>query len=143
VGDRVVQVDRRSKAIRNAEGVVAKFGVVPALIPDYLALVGDSADGYPGIPGLGAKTAARLISRLGPIEAFPSDVLGDSRELALLFKNLATLRTSAPLFSDVDALRWRGATAAFAGMSERIGDPRLTARVAALEKVLEETPRDA
>ena len=143
VGDRVVQVDRRSKAIRNAEGVAAKFGVVPAMIPDYLALVGDSADGYPGIPGLGAKTAARLISRMGPIEAFPSDVLGDSRELALLFKNLATLRTNAPLFADVDALRWRGATAAFAGISEKIGDPRLTARVAALEKVLEEMPRDA
>jgi 5'-3' exonuclease len=143
VGDRVVQVDRRSKAIRNAEGVVAKFGVVPALIPDYLALVGDSADGYPGIPGLGAKTAARLISRMGPIEAFPNDVLGDSRELALLFKNLATLRTNAPLFADVDALRWRGATATFAGISERIGDPRLTARVATLEKILKETPRDA
>jgi 5'-3' exonuclease len=143
VGDRVVQVDRRSKAIRNAEGVVAKFGVVPALIPDYLALVGDSADGYPGIPGLGAKTAARLISRMGPIEAFPNDVLGDSRALALLFKNLATLRTNAPLFADVDALRWRGATAAFAGISEGIGDPRLTARVATLERVLEETPRDA
>src|ERR1700681_325822 len=87
--DRVVQVDRKSQKIRNAEGVREKFGVVPVLIPDFLALVGDAADGYPGIPGIGAKTAARLLNRHGPIESFPSKVLGKQRDLALLFKNLA------------------------------------------------------
>ena len=133
VDDRVVQVDRRSGAIRNADGVRAKFGVVPALIPDYLALVGDSADGYPGLPGLGPKTAASLINRHGPLEEFPADVLGSNRELALLFKKLATLRTDAPLFKDVDELRWRGATPAFAAVAESIADPRLTNRVTALE----------
>ena len=107
VADRVVQIDRRSGQIRNAEGVRAKFGVAPEFIPDYLALVGDSADGYPGIPGYGAKTAARLIARHGRIEDFPSDVLGSAREDALLFKQLATLRTDAPLFDDVDVLQWR------------------------------------
>src|SRR5690348_9754060 len=100
--DRVVQVDRKTQQIRNADAVRAKFGVDPARIPDYLALVGDSADGYPGIPGIGAVTAARLINRHGTLEDFPPDVLGDRRELALLFKNLATLRTDAPLFRDVD-----------------------------------------
>jgi 5'-3' exonuclease len=134
VDDRVVQVDRRSGSIRNAEGVRAKFGVVPALIPDYLALVGDSADGYPGLPGLGPKTAASLINRYGPLEDFPPDVLGPNRELALLFKRLATLRTDAPLFNNVDELRWCGTTAAFATVAERIADARLTARVAALEE---------
>lgn len=134
VGDRVVQVDRRSGQIRNAEGVVTKFGVVPALIPDYLALVGDSADGYPGIPGLGAKTAARLIQRHGRIEDFPREILGDQIERALLFKTLATLRTDEPLFADVDQLRWCAATPAFASMAERIGDDRLTARVREMEK---------
>ena len=133
VDDRVVQVDRRSGTIRNAEGVRTKFGVPPALIPDYLALVGDSADGYPGLPGLGPKTAASLINRHGPLEAFPPDVLGPNRELALLFKTLATLRTDAPLFNDVEELRWRGPTPAFAAVAERIADARLTTRVTALE----------
>ena len=91
-----------------------KFGVDPPLIPDLLALVGDAADGYPGIPGIGAKTAAQLLNRHGPIENFPPDVLGKQRELALLFKNLATLRTDAPLFKKVETLRWRGATPVFA-----------------------------
>ena len=91
-GDRVVQVDRRGKAIRDAAGVRAKFGVEPALIPDYLALVGDAADGYPGIDGIGAVGAARLLNRHGAIEAFPPAVLGDRLPLALLFKRLATLR---------------------------------------------------
>lgn len=108
VGDRVVQMDRRSGQMRNADGVLAKFGVMPVHIPDYLALVGDSADGYPGIPGIGAKTAARLIQRHGLIEQFPPDVLGDNLEAALLFKRLATLRTDAPLFNDIDELRWKG-----------------------------------
>ena len=111
VGDRVVQMDRRSGQMRTADGVLAKFGVMPVRIPDYLALVGDSADGYPGIPGIGAKTAARLIQRHGPLEHFPPDVLGGNREAALLFKQLATLRTDAPLFADVDQLRYPPGTA--------------------------------
>ncbi len=133
VGDRVVQMDRKSGQIRNAEGVRAKFGVAPALIPDYLALVGDAADGFPGIPGIGPKTAARRIERYGPIEDFPPEVLGDQRAQALLFKTLATLRTDAPLFDDPEQLRWRGATASFPAAAERIGDARLAARVRNLE----------
>jgi len=127
-GDRVVQVDRKGNKIRDAEGVRQKFGVGPELIPDFLALVGDAADGYPGLAGIGAMTAARLLNRYGALEAFPADVLGDSRELALLFKNLATLRTDAPLFDDVEALRWRGPTSAFAAFAERFEDPRLLER---------------
>ena len=127
-GDRVVQVDRRAQKIRNAEGVREKFGVEPGLIPDFLALVGDAADGYPGIPGIGRITAARLLNRLGIIESFPPDVLGDSRDLALLFKNLATLRTDAPLLRDVDELRWRGPTNAFAAWAERQREARLLER---------------
>jgi 5'-3' exonuclease len=126
--DRVVQVDRKSGQIRNADAVRAKFGVAPEHIPDYLALVGDSADGYPGLPGIGAVTAARLINKHGPLENFPADVLGSNRELALLFKDLATLRTDAPLFRDVDELRWRGPTDALVPFAERIGAPRLVAR---------------
>ena len=131
-GDRVVQVDRRNKEIRDAEGVRRKFGVPPALIPDLLALVGDPQDGYPGIPGIGKSTAARLLGQYGPIEAFPSSVLGERREQALLFKDLATLRADAPLFHDVEEVRWRGPTDAFAGWAERIGDPRLLKRVTSL-----------
>ncbi len=129
-GDRVVQVDRKSKSIRNADGVLAKFGVAPALIPDYLALVGDSADGYPGIQGIGPKGAASLITRYGPIEAFAPEILGPSSELASLFKRLATLRTDAPLFDSVTALEWRGPTNTFAALCERLGDSRLLARAA-------------
>src|SRR5436189_1086661 len=99
---RVVQMDRRAGAIRDEAGVRAKFGVEPARIPDYLALVGDSSDGYPGIPAWGPKSAQRLIARYGPIEAFPDEVLGERREAALLFKRLATLRADAPLFTDVE-----------------------------------------
>ena len=134
VGDRVVQADRRSGQIRGADGVREKFGVTPARIPDYLALVGDSADGYPGLPGIGAKTAARLIARHGAIEDFPDDVLGEQRALALLFKRLATLRTDAPLFEDVAELRWSGPTAAFDELMAAMGDTRLPARVAKLKK---------
>ena len=126
--DRIVQVDRKSNAIRNADGVRAKFGVTPALIPDYLALVGDSADGYPGIPGIGPKSAASLLTRYGPIEDFPPQALGERLDLALLFKKLATLRTDAPLFSDVDELQWRGPTGRFSTFAARIGDPRLLGR---------------
>ena len=127
-GDRVVQVDRRAQKIRDAEGVREKFGVEPVLIPDFLALVGDAADGYPGIPGIGRITAARLLNRHGAIESFPPDVLGDSRDLALLFKDLATLRTDAPLFRDVDELKWRGPTDTFAAWADRLGEARLLER---------------
>lgn len=126
--DRVVQVDRKSKTIRNAAGVRAKFGVSPELIPDYLALVGDTSDGYPGMAGIGPKGAASLIARHGRIEDFPPELLGDRRDLALLFKKLATLRTDAPLFTNVDQLQWRGPTAAFSTYSEGLGDPRVLAR---------------
>src|SRR5690349_25006719 len=107
-------MDRRSNTIRDAAGVREKFGVDPALIPDFLALVGDAADGYPGIAGIGAVGAARLVNQHGALEDFPSAVLGKDRELALLFKNLATLRTDAPLFASVEELRWRGPTERFA-----------------------------
>jgi 5'-3' exonuclease len=127
-GDRVVQADRRGKKILDEDAVRAKFGVPPSLIPDYLALVGDSADGFPGIAGIGPAGAARLLNRHGPIESFPDDVLGDRRELALLFKRLATLRTDAPLFEKVEELRWRGALPEFGAMAERMGAPRLAER---------------
>jgi len=125
---RVVQIDGRRKTIRDAAGIREKFGVDPPLIPDLLALVGDAADGYPGIHGIGTKTAAQLLNRHGPIENFPSNVLGEQRDLALLFKNLATLRTDAPLFKKVETLRWRGATPAFAAWAERMKAPRLLER---------------
>jgi 5'-3' exonuclease len=127
-GTRVVQIDGRRKIIRDAAGIREKFGVDPPLIPDLLALVGDAADGYPGIPGIGAKTAAQLLNRYGQIENFPSNVLGERRDLALLFKNLATLRTDAPLFKTVETLRWRGATPAFAKWAKRMDAPRLLER---------------
>lgn len=137
VADRVVQVDRRSGVIRDAAAVRAKFGVDPHFIPDYLALVGDAADGYPGISGCGPKTAAQLINRYGPLENFGPDVLSeDNRGLALLFKELATLRTDAPLFKNVEELRWCGATNDFATLMEKIGSPRLLTRVRQLEKRL-------
>jgi 5'-3' exonuclease len=135
-GDRVVQVDRRGKKIRNAEGVREKFGVEPALIPDFLALVGDSADGYPGIAGIGPVSAARLLNLHGTIESFPPEILGDDRSLALLFKDLATLRTDAQLFRDVGELRWRGATEAFAPCSANLGAPRLSERCRKAQKNL-------
>jgi 5'-3' exonuclease len=127
-GDRVVQIDRKGKKIRDAEGVREKFGVEPILIPDFLALVGDAADGYPGISGIGAVTAARLLNRHGMIEEFPPALLGDRRDLALLFKKLATLRTDAPLFRDVKELQWRGPTRTFASFTERMEAPRLLER---------------
>jgi 5'-3' exonuclease len=129
-GDRVVQVDRRSNSVRNAEGVREKFGVEPERIPDLLALVGDTADGYPGIPGIGKVTAARLVNRHGSLEEFPPEILGARRDLALLFKDLATLRSSVEVVGDVDELRWRGPTAAFAACAERLGDGRLPGRAA-------------
>lgn len=128
-GGRVVQVDRRGKKILDEEAVRAKFGVPPALIPDYLALVGDAADGYPGLPGIGAVGAARLLNRYGPIEEIPEEALRGKRELALLFKRLATLRADAPLFADVEELRWRGPAAGFAALAEKMGAGRLLERV--------------
>ncbi|MEO5739572.1 MAG: 5'-3' exonuclease H3TH domain-containing protein [Vicinamibacterales bacterium] len=131
-GDRVVQVDRRSGDIRNAAGVQAKFGVAPPFIPDYLALVGDAADGYPGVAGIGSKTAARLIGQHGHLEQFPPTLLGENRERALLFKTLAILRTDAPLFDDVERMRWQGPTEAFGRAAEKIGNRRLAERVRSL-----------
>ena len=116
---------QKTNVVRDASGVRAKFGVDPELIPDYLALVGDAADGYPGIKGIGAKGAAALLARYGKIECFPENVLGENRERALLFKKLATLRTDAKLFENVDELEWRGPTAAFAGVCEQLGAPEL------------------
>jgi len=137
VEERVVQVDRRGGVIRGAKEIREKFGVAPEFIPDYLALVGDSADGYPGISGCGPKTAATLINRYGALENFGPDVLNDeNRALALLFKDLATLRIDAPLFKDVDELHWRGATAEFPAWTEKIESARLLARVRKLEKRL-------
>jgi len=126
----VVQIDRRKNEIRDDQAIRAKFGVAPEFIPDYLALVGDAADGYPGITGLGAKTAATLINRHGHIEQFPDGVLkGENLNLALLFKNLATLRIDAPLFKNVAQLRWAGPTTSFAAVTTKIGDARLATRI--------------
>jgi 5'-3' exonuclease len=123
-----VQMDRKTKTIRDAAGVREKFGVEPALIPDFLALVGDAADGYPGLEGIGRVSATRLLSRFGPIESFPREVLGERHKLALLFKTLATLRTDERLFANVEELRWRGPTQAFAAFATQLSDPRLLAR---------------
>jgi 5'-3' exonuclease len=95
------------------------------IIPDLLALVGDAADGYPGVAGIGARTAAQLLNRYGSIEKFPRKVLGEQREFALLFKKLATLRTDAPLFKKIETLRWRGPTPAFAKWTKTMDAPRL------------------
>ena len=136
--DRVVQVDRKSGAIRNESEIFKKFGVSPALIPDFLALVGDSADGYPGIPGIGKIGAAQLLNKYGPIEAFPKNILVGKRKEALLFKRLATLRTDAPLFKNVDELRWHGPTPAFAALTKKMGEPRLLVRADdAVKKIIQ------
>ena len=135
-GERIVQMDRRSQTMRDAAGVREKFGVVPALIPDFLALVGDAADGYPGISGIGPVSAARLLNKYGVIEDFPADVLAGNIQLALLFKKLATLRTDARLFETVDELRWRGPTGSFAAYVEQLREPRLLRRCFAAQKQL-------
>jgi 5'-3' exonuclease len=126
-GTRIVQMDRRRRTIRDEAGVVAKFGVAPASIPDYLALVGDAADGYPGLPGWGARSAAAVLARFGHLESIPRDwrewkgvnaarpgalayTLEQQRDRALLFRDLATLRCDLELFDSVDALRWEGPT---------------------------------
>lgn len=132
IADRVVQMDRKAGIIRDATEVRKKFGVNPDLIPDFLALVGDSADGYPGIPGIGKTGAARLLNMFGPIETFPDEQLGEYKELALLFKRLATLRTDAQLFSDVEDLRWDGPAPSFAEFASKIGEPRLLEKAKAV-----------
>ena len=139
-GDRVVQMDRRAKKILDEEGVRSKFGVQPTLIPDYLALVGDSADGYPGIPGIGAMTAGQLLRRYGAIEQFPPHVLGERQPLAALFKQLATLRVDARLFRSVEKLRWNGPTADFEAWSTRVETPRLLERAQKAKSMLEKSP---
>jgi 5'-3' exonuclease len=131
--NRVLQVDRKSRQVRGAADVRQKFGVDPQLIPDFLALVGDAADGYPGIKGIGAVGAARLLNTHGPIEQFPVNVLGGQLDTALLFKKLATLRTDAKLFRDVEALRWRGPTPAFVAWTEHTGAPKLLERALKVE----------
>jgi 5'-3' exonuclease len=144
VGDRIVQFDRRKRELRNEAGVRAKFGVGPRSIPDYLALVGDSADGFPGIPGWGAKSAAQVLGRYQMLEAIPGDpaqwevavrgaarlsgALEAGRERAYLFRTLATLRTDAPLYGSVDELRWRGPTPGFELAARALGAPELWER---------------
>jgi 5'-3' exonuclease len=135
VGHRVVQIDRRAAIVRDEEGVFGKFGVDPVHIPDLLALVGDSADGFPGITKIGKVTAGRLIATHGAIEDFPRAVLdGETRRLALLFKDLATLRSQADVIANVEAMRWPGPTPAFADWAERLGDRRLLARALQLAR---------
>jgi len=138
-GDRIVQVDRKSNTVRDAAGVRLKFGVDPELIPDYLALVGDSSDGYPGIRGIGAKGAQSLLSQYGKIEDFPPEVLGEQRALALLFKNLATLRTDAMLYDSVDELQWHGPTAEFASLCEYLDIANVSTRAARTADLTHET----
>ncbi len=129
--ERIVQIDRRAKAIRNEDAIRKKFGVSPDLIPDFLALVGDSADGYPGIPGIGKIGAARLLNEYGPIEKFPAQTLGKQRSQALLFKRLATLRTDARLFKKVDELQWHGPTSTFEEWTVKMDAPKLLDRARA------------
>ena len=118
-GTRVVQMDRRKRVTRDEQGIVAKFGVPPVLIPDYLALVGDSSDGYPGVRGWGPKTAVAVLTRYGRLENIPPERLGDSRDEAFLFRELATLRRDIALFDSVDTLEWRGMRAEFAALAAR------------------------
>ena len=127
-GTRVVQMDRRSGQIRDEKGVIEKFGVPPARIPDYLALVGDTADGYPGIGGLGPKTAARLVAQYGSIDRFPPNVLGENHENALLFRELATLQDDVELFDDPEELRWTGPAPEFDRVAALM-DPKLGQRL--------------
>jgi len=148
VGGKVFQLDRRKNAILDAEAVREKFGVPPESIPDYLALVGDSSDGYPGLPGFGAKGSAALLARYGRIEAIPeraedwgirvrgaeklARVLREQREQALLFKRLATLAPEPPVIESIDALRWRGPRAELDALCARISAPAVARRAHAL-----------
>ena len=137
-GDRVVQMDRRANKMLDEDAVRAKYGVPPALIPDFLALVGDAADGYPGIARIGRMTAAQYLNRYGPLERFPRTVLGEQRELALLFKRLATLKDDASLFRKVDELEWHGPGRDFAAWCERMDAPGLLKRCLKLKSALAE-----
>jgi 5'-3' exonuclease len=135
-GTRIVQMDRRARTIRDEAGIVAKFGVPPRSIPDYLALVGDASDGYPGLPGWGAKSAAAVLSKYGHLESIPPDwttwgvnatrpaalasTLARERDRVLLFRDLATLRTDIALFKNVDELKWNGPLARFAPLAARL-----------------------
>ena len=157
-GQRVVQLNRRTREIRDEAGVIAKFGVPPASIPDYLALVGDAADGYPGLPGWGAKSAAAVLARFGHIEAIPADwrqwhanatspaklaaTLEEQRDRALLFRRLATLRTDIELFDDAADLRWRGPTPGFEAMAKRFDAARAVAAVGSNKGQTPRTPRN-
>jgi 5'-3' exonuclease len=126
-GTRVVQLDRRKRVTRDEHAIIEKFGVPPVLIPDFLALVGDSSDGYPGIRGWGPKTAALTLRRFGPIENIPPERLGpESRDHALLFRTLATLRRDIPLFEKVDELEWRGVREEFATFAARFDAAKTT-----------------
>jgi len=143
-GERVVQLVRRTRVVLDEAGIVAKFGVSPASIPDYLALVGDSADGYPGLPGWGARSAATVLARWLHFEAIPSDCGGwgvvlrgtdrlcqtfvEQRDLAFLFRNLATLRSGDRLFDSVEALRWTEPTPEFEALARRLGAAQLAER---------------
>jgi 5'-3' exonuclease len=118
-GTRVVQFDRRKREVRDEAAIVAKFGVPPALIPDYLALVGDASDGYPGVRGWGPKTAVSVLTTFGSLDAIPPERLGEQRELAFLFRELARLRTDLPLFDSVDVLEWNGVRPEFAQLAAR------------------------
>ena len=147
-GDRVVQLDRRTRELRNESAVRQKFGVPPASIPDWLALVGDSADGYPGLRGWGARSAATVLARYRRLEHIPkpasewdvsvrgsmrlATTLAEQRERALLFRELATLRADAPIGADVDALRWTGPRAEFAAWAKRLGTSALHERASTL-----------
>jgi 5'-3' exonuclease len=146
-GTRVVQVERRTGAVRDEAAVIAKFGVPPASIPDWLALVGDAADGFPGIPGWGAKSAAALLARYRRVEDIPvaardwavrvhgarglAGALASRRREVALFKVLATLRRDAPVSPDVDAMAWRGPASGFAGVAKAMGAAGLVDRAAA------------
>ena len=139
-GTRVVQLNRRTQVTIDEAGVVQKFGVSPASIPDYLALVGDAADGYPGLPGWGAKSTAAVLAKFVHLESIPSDsrewhvnvaststlaaTLARERDRAMLFRKLATLRTDIPLFDNIDRLRWNGPTAAFDEIAARLDAAR-------------------
>jgi 5'-3' exonuclease len=144
---KVVMLNRRTRETMDEAGVIAKFGVPPQSIPDYLALVGDSADGYPGLPGFGARTAAALLAKYGSIEAIPNDwskwdvgvrgaqrcatTLAENRPLAMLFRDLATLHTTSPSLRSPEDLRWKGPNAGFTAFCEEIEAPELLARAAA------------
>jgi 5'-3' exonuclease len=134
--ERIVQIDRRANVIRDEGAIRKKFGVSPNQIPDFLALVGDSADGYPGIAGIGKITAAQLLNQYGAIDNFPAKVLGAKQELALLFKQLATLKTDAKLFRRADELKWRGPSPTFETLVRKFDESKLFQRaVAAAEKI--------